>query len=332
MNDLSSWVGGLASRVWEPQQKGLPFGSQLHASPPRRQRTLTGPLDPSQETIWHRLQVMSSVEPEQRTHLQEQCNFLSMLPLDIRMIIYDTVLGGMVFHIGTETDVRNRILTHICHHPETVGQGDHQDCFAPTFRRPSSAPRDDYPQATGLLPLLVTCRRIYSEAIGTLYSANTFDFWQNRVAFHFLKGMLPPQRLHSIRRFRWGMQLPHHPNLNARSRKDWNDLFTFFSRELSGLQHLHIKLNRNHPFEAMVEQTLDDDAAPWIQPMVLMAIEANRKRGCKVEVVTNGAVHDIEVIFTAIRKAHVNASRNRVVDLTCTEMHRRIRLSFDSHD
>ncbi len=278
------------------------------------------------------IQVLSSVESEQQTHDQEQSKYLSMLPLDVRMIIYDMVLGGMVFHIGTETDVRNRILTRICHHPESVGKGDHQDCFAPSQIRPSSAPREDYPHATGLLPLLVTCRRIYSEAIDTLYSANTFDFWQNRVAFHFLKGMLPPQRLHSIRRFRWAMQLPHHPNFNTRSRRDWADLFTFFAKELSGLQHLHLKINRNHPFEAMVEQTLDDDAAPWVQPMVLMAIEANRKRGCKVEVATNGVVHDLEAIYQAIARASDDVPQSRLVELTCTEMHRRIRLSFDSHD
>ena len=128
------------------------------------------------------------------------------------------------------------------------------------------------------------------------------------------------------------MQLPHHPNINTRSRRDWIDLFTFFAKELSGLQHLHLKLNRNHPFEAMVESTLDDDAAPWVEPMVLMAIEANRNRGCKVEVVTNGIVHDLQLIFKAISLAHTQASHARLVDLTCTEMHRRIRLSFDSHD
>jgi hypothetical protein len=332
MNDISSWVGGLASKVWEPQQKGLPFGAQLHASPPRRQRTLTGPLDPSQESIWHRIQVLSSLELEQQTHQQEQCKFLSMLPLDVRMIIYDMVFGGMVFHIGTESHLKNRVVTYICHHPETIRQGNHQDCFTPsTDRRPSSAPREDYAQATGLLPLLVTCRRIYSEAIDMLYSANTFDFWQNRAAFHFLKGMLPPQRLRSIRRFRWDMQLPHHPNVNTRSRRDWIDLFTFFGKELSGLQHLHLKINRNHPFEAVVERTLDDNATPWIQPMVLMAIEANRTRGCRVEVVTNGITHDIEAVFKAITRANAKVPQRRLIDLTCTEMHRRIRLSFDIH-
>ena len=329
VGDISSWVGGLASKVWEPQ-KGLPFGSYLHSNPPRRQRTLTGPLDLSQESLWHRIQVLSAVEPEQQTYLQEQCNFLSMLPLDIRFMIYDMVLGGMVFHIGTESSTK-RMMTNICLQPQHVGHGDHQDCLAPSMRRPSSAPREDYPQATGLLPLLVTCRRIYSEAVMTLYSANTFEFWENRNAIRFLRGTFPPQRLKSIRRFRWVIQIPHHPNMNAQSRRDWKDLFVFFADKTSGLQHLWLKINRNHPFEAVIERTMDDDAAGWIEPMITMAVEAERRRGCRVQIVINGMVHEPEKIFRDIRRANEGVSRNRAIELACTEMHRRIRVSFSGY-
>ena len=332
MVDLGSWVD-LALKVWEPssKNKGLPFGAYLHASPPRRQRTLTGPLDTSQESFWHRLQVFSSVEPEQRTYLQEQCSFLSMLPLDVRMIIYDIVLGGIVFHITTN-ESKSRILSHICKQPDHISDENHQLCFTTSSKRPSSAPRDDYPQATGLLRLLVTCRRIYSEAIETLYSANTFEFWENRVAFRFLKVMVPPQRLQCIRRFRWDMQIPHHPNSNSRSRRDWSDLFTFFANETSGLQHLYLKLKKNHPTEVEIKQTRDEDAEGWIQPMVLMAVDANRRRGCKVEIVTNGVVHEPDNIFKTL--AHVNSTEryDSIMKMACAEMHRRIRLSFDSHD
>jgi hypothetical protein len=247
------------------------------------------------------------------------------------MIIYEMVLGGMLFHIGTEENIKNRMFTHICRNPAQAKDANHEDCFRPSSKRPSSAPREDYPQATGLLPLLVTCRRIYSEAINTLYSANTFDFWQNRVAFHFLKVMLPPQRLRSIRRFRWDMQIPHHPNINSRSRRDWIDLFTFFADEMTGLQHLHIKVNRNYPFEAVVEQTMDVDASAWIEPMVIMAVDANQKRGCKTEIVTNGVVHDPDEIFRGIAYSNVTASKTDILGLTCAELHRRIRLSFESH-
>lgn len=328
MVDLGSWVD--AFKVWEPaaNHKGLPFGSYLHSTPPRRQRTLTGPLDPQQDSFWRKLQVLSYVEPEQHTYLQEQCKFLSMLPLDVRMIIYDMVLGGIVFHITTN-ESKSRILSHMCKRPDRLSDMVHQDCFDISAKRPSSAPRADYPQATGLLPLLVSCRRIYSEAIDTLYSANTFEFWENRVAFKFLKVMVPPQRLQSIRRFRWDMQIPHHPNLGSRSLRDWSDLFDFFANETSGLQHLYLKLKKNYPMETAIQQTRDEDAVGWIQPMVLMAVNANRKRGCKVEIVVNSVVHEPDDIFKSVAHAHTNETHDKVLRKACVEMHRRIRLSLD---
>ena len=337
MVDVSNWVD-LALKVWDPssRNKGLPFGSLLHATPPKRQRTLTGPLDTSQDSFWHKIQVLSSYEPERLCYLQEQCNFLSMLPLDIRIIIYEMVFGGMVFHITKNTSDSNnsdfRILSHICKRPDHINEADHFECFDSSSRRPSSAPRRDYPHATGLLPLLVSCRRIYSEAIDTLYSANAFEFWENRVALKFLKVVVPPQRLSSIRHFRWNFRIPHHPDINSRSQKDWSDLFTFFSDETSGLQHLYLKLMLNYPIEAEIQRTRDEEAFGWIRPMIVMAVDANRKRGCKVEIVTNGVVHEPDGIFKDITKAHPEYSYTSKLVLACTEMHRRIRVSLDSHD
>lgn len=246
------------------------------------------------------------------------------------MIIYDLVLGGMTFHITTNEPYKTRILSYVCKHPERIDVEDHQVCYGREQRRPSSAPREDYAEATGLLPLLVTCRRIYSEAIDSLYSANTFDFWANRVAFRFLKTMIPPQRLHCIRRFRWDMQLPHHPNVNSRSRRDWSDLFTFFTNETSGLQLLHLKLNRNHPVEAEIRHTPDSDAIGWIQPIVLMAVESNRKRGCKFEFVTNGIIHEPDAIFKDIAHGNTNESYDADLEMACVELHRRIRISLEA--
>lgn len=329
MVDFSS-ITDLAYKIFDSNQnKGLPFGSYLHTSSPRRQRALTGPLDPTQESFWHRLQVFSAVEPEQQTYLQEQCALLSKLPLDIRLIIYEMVLGGSFFHVTTN-DSKTRILSHACKRTPGFHSDDHQACFsiASTERRPSSAPREDYPFATGLLPLLVTCRRIYSEAIDTLYSANAIEFWENRVALRFLKQTLPPQRLRSIRHFRWDMQIPHHPNINARSRRDWSDLFRFFANEMTGLQHLYLKLKKNHPIEAEIARTSDEEADGWIRPMVEMAVDANRKRGCKVEIVTNRVVHEPEAIFKAIAAADRKRGFELVVHLSCVEMHRRIRRSL----
>lgn len=301
----------------------------MHTTPPRRQRTLTGPLDPSHESIWHRFQLFSGVESERHTYEQNNSAFFSKLPLDIRLLIYELVLGGMLLHISA-ANRRSRIFFETCQRPEAINEPKHQ-CNEVTIQRPTSAPRDDYAQATGLLQLLVTCRRAYSEAIDVLYSENTFDLHQNHAAFRFLKLMIPSQRLHSIRHFRMRMQIPHHPNVNFRSRRDWDDLFAFLSNDMTGLQSLHLTLGMLQPAQEHIKQTVDTEGSAWIKPMMLMVIRANSKRGCKVELVTNGYVHDLFRVFKDVAHDNEFSNDDRILSLTCIAVHERIRLSLCCH-
>lgn len=327
---MKAWVQFNPSVQWankfvEPI-RGLPFGAYLHATAPRRQRALTAPLHPVEGSIWNRLHVFSAAGPEQFTLEQRESLFFSRLPLDVRLMIYEMILGGMVFHLDAQ-NMHNRILLNICRQPERINDANHQ-CHAPSSPRPSSAPRGDYMQATGLLPLLVTCRRVYSEAIETLYSSNTFEFSRNAAAMRFLKVMVPPQRLHSIRHFRWYFRIPHHPCLNFRSRRDWNDLFDFFMREMTGLQSLYLVLQTNYPIQARIRDTDDAEGADWIRPMVQMAVEASRKRGCKVELVTEGVVHDLDQLFKDTARESVAAGFEENIELASALVHRQIRHSM----
>ena len=324
LNPSTPWANKLAERV-----KGLPFGQYLHASPPRR-RALTGSFDSEQPSLWQMLQFFSVAETRQQRYDQPSCAFLSRLPLDVRMIIYEMVLGKMVFHLDS-ANPRSRILLNICKRPEAINEPNHHQCHELSTKRPSSAPREDYKEATGLLPLLVTCQQVYAECIATLYSANTFEFTKNSAAFRFLKVMIPPQRLRNIRHFRMRMQLPHHPTLNNRSRRDWNDLFTFFAHEMSGLLSLRLAIQMLQPAQAHIIETTDTEGAGWVKPMVLMAIDANRKRGCKVELVTGGITHDLVVIFKQTTHANVGATLEMVLELTSVRVHERIRLSLGGH-
>lgn len=320
LNPSTPWANKLAERV-----KGLPFGSYLHTTPARR-RALTGPVDPEQASLWQMFQLFSAVGAEQSTSDQTGCGLLSKLPLDVRMIIYDMVLGGMVFHLDAQNP-RSRILLHICNRPEAINEPNHQ-CHELSIKRPTSAPREEYRQATGLLPLLVTCRQVYSECIQTLYSANTFEFTKNSAAFRFLKVMVPPQRLHSIRHFRMRMQLPHHPSINSRSRRDWNDLFTFFTHEMSGLLSLRLAIQLLQPAQAHILETTDIEGAEWIAPMVRMAVDANRRRGCRVEIVTGGVTHDLNAMFKDALRGDALEGPDKAFDTTCTKVHERIRRSL----
>ncbi|KAK0335082.1 hypothetical protein LTR94_014246 [Friedmanniomyces endolithicus] len=154
------------------------------------------------------------------------------------IIIYEMVHGGMVLYIGSGTP-QVRIYHLVCTRPDKISESDHQ--FHEITKRPSSAPREDYLEAGVLLPLLITCRKIYSETIHTLYSSNTFQFTSNHGAFRSMKVMIPHHRIQSIRHFRMTMRVPHHPHMNSRSRRDWSALWDFFVNEMTGLQNLYLK-------------------------------------------------------------------------------------------
>ena len=241
-------------------------------------------------------------------------------------MIYEMVLGGMVLHISAPNS-KSRILHYVCQDPDGINEGSHHFC-SDTSVRPSSAPRDEYAEATGLLPLLSTCRRIYSEAISTLYSANTFEFTQNFAAFTFLKLMVPPQRLHSLRHFRLHLRIPRHPALNSRSSRDWKDLWEFFGTDMTGLKDFYLELQMLQPMEAFIESTRDDEAESWIRPMILMAVQAEDRRGCKVKIVTRKVCHEPAKMFKTAAREYPGMRFDDVVRFTCTQLHARIRVSL----
>lgn len=331
--DLTIAISHLSpSQLWanwlvEPHL-GLPFGPYLNSAKRPRARALTGPLEPSQVSLWYRMHILSTLGTEQHTDNQQDCLLFSKLPYDVRVIIYEMVLGGMVLHLSAQSP-KSRILHHICQSPSRVReQGSHHICSGYSTVCPSSAPRETYPQASGLLPLLVSCRRIYSEAVHTLYSANTFEFTQNFAAFTFLKVMLPPQRLPCLRHFRLHMRIPRHPAANKRAMRDWQNLWIFFIDEMTGLRGLYIELQMLQPMEEQIESTKDDEATAWMSPMVEMAVDANRRRGCMVEIETRHARHEPAKIYQSISESLPAASHDEIIRLACVALHESIRLSL----
>lgn len=274
------------------------------------------------------MHILSTLGTEQHTNNQQECLFLDRLPYDIRVIIYEMVIGGMVLHLSAQSP-KARILHHICQNPDrSREQGSHHICSGYSTTLPSSAPRETYPQASGLLPLLVTCRRVYSEAIQTLYSANTFEFTQNFAAFSFLKVMLPPQRLPCFRQFRLHMRIPRHPATNKRATRDWQNLWNFFDNEMTGLRGLFVELQMLQPMEEQIESTKDDEATVWMKPVIEMAFNASHKRACIVELETRRARYEPAKIYQTVADGLPSVEHNEVVRLACAALHEKIRLSL----
>lgn len=317
-----------ANKVAEPWL-GLPYGVYLHSGRPRRQRTLTMASAPSvDDSIWQRFQALAALGTEPRCEQQPDCGFLSKLPLDVRMIIYDLVLGGSTLHVSAG-DNHSRIYHFICLVPDRITQSQiHGQCHQLSIHRPSSAPRENFPHPTGFLPLLVTCRQIYSEAINTLYSSNRFEFTQIHTAFRFLTRMIPQPRLPAIRHLVLKMAVPRHPHLNSRTKRDWDDLFKLFSNEMSGLQSLYLTLGMLEQVKQTIRDTPDSEGALWIKPMMEMATDGYARRGCKTQLVIDGFSHDLVQIYQATKVGREDVFPEMRLEGACTTLHQRIRVSL----
>ena len=316
-----------ANKVAEPWL-GLPFGVYLHSGRPRRQRRLT--VVSADASVWNKLPLFAAPEPEleQRRYEQAGSAFLSKLPLDVRMIVYDMVLGGKTFHVSAG-DNHSRIYHYICEVPDRITKSQiHGQCYQLTVKRPSSAPREDYSQASGLLPLVSTCRKVYSEAIGVLYGANKFEFTQIHTAFRFLTRMVPQPRLPAIRHFVLKMAVPRHPDLNSRTKRDWQDLFRLFSQEMSGLQSLHLTLGLLESVKQQIRDTPDTEGISWIKPMMRMAVDGYASRRCKTQLVIDGVTHDLVQIYRTTPVGHTDIFPEMRMDGACTTLHQRIRVSL----
>ncbi|EMC98372.1 hypothetical protein BAUCODRAFT_423004 [Baudoinia panamericana UAMH 10762] len=310
--------------------RGLPFGKYLQKSPPRRRRSVTGPSSTARVPLWCG---GSIVVNQDYPYEQAESLFFSKLPLDVRVIIYEMVLGGMLFHIDSERQ-DGRIFHSICASPETVGEvhhHPHEACDSLNLaaaRNNMSPSRQETPEPSGFLPLPMTCRKAYTEAIEVLYNSNVFDFTSNNVAFRFLKTMIPTQRLRSIRHFRMTMRIPHHPAMNSRSRRDWNALFEFFGDQMSGLRNLYLKFLMLHPCQQQIRNTEDANGVHWIRPMVSMAADSKRKRGCTVEIMTGHELQNLGLAYEQAEQYITSGDYEEIVRLTCLTVHKRIRVSL----
>lgn len=331
---LQTWINLNPSTHWANQQvepyRGLPFGRLLHHGRAQRPRALTLPLERLEAGWWHRVKALAAGDQEQITIDQTQSGFLSKLPIDIRLIIYDMVLGGNMLHLTTRGP-RGGIYKTVCQHPNTPDDQSHHVCCSPD--QSQSIPDNpfestDTKRPEGLLSLLLTCRRVYSEAVDVLYHANTFEFTQHLAAFTFLCQQIPPQRLPRIRRLRLHMRLPRHPCCNTRSQRDWNDLWIFFQQSMPGLQHLYLRLQMLQPVEEHIASTNDDDAESWLRPMVELAVYGKRSRGLELMVDIRRIKHNPSQIFHELAGEQSGAGDDALVKMTCAVLHERIRVSL----
>jgi hypothetical protein len=240
--------------------KGLDAGVSLKEGPRlrlrRRRRALTlrfpEPSTPGR-----------SVTKQPWTADQTQSRFLAKLPEDVRVLVYESILGGKGFHLSC-SQARSPPDCFICHKKTML--------LGPDTRRVCNVKTKK-----DLLPFLFTCRQVYSEAIHILYAANAFYFTESFCLRNFMNA-LPTHRLRSIRRLRFMMHLRRSPTLNARTWNDWEDFWMFFPERFSGLTLLRIDLGFDFAMARRIcGQTVED--VEWLLPVVRIVTGAGQDEG-----------------------------------------------------
>lgn len=246
----------------------------------------------------------TELQPWQKTLDQAQSPFFTKLPLEIRRLIYAHTLGGGSVHLSTPNT-------------ELHATG----CPSKTCRCRLFQGKGDLPLNFGL-SLLTTCRKVYSEAIESLYSENTFAFttgalgYGNRISstIELLPILFLPQRLRQVRSLFFDCDFEFF--VSAWLTPCWHQTCKALST-FTGLHRLHIVINSpgefslwkqrgewmtedllqiTAPKEFVVTLPFDDDPIPYVPPESRLRFElpgpkADRLRWIEEDLVAETYMH-----------------------------------------
>ncbi|KAL2824583.1 hypothetical protein BJY01DRAFT_241672 [Aspergillus pseudoustus] len=206
--------------VWGIHQ-GVEYVRPVNVRKRRRERPCAPPVPLPQRR--HRLTFCLRDEPADRPVKTQAQSAFFKLPPELRNTIYGEVLVCPApLHIW-------RTHKRLCSGPcgaQSVRQisrvAAHEQCRPPIARDGSvrRRPNGDAPSRDRIIPLLSSCRRIYSESIGLLYSQNTliFDDWR---ALTLLPTVIPTHRLRSIRFVSLLLCALRGNNIDSDTRSSW---------------------------------------------------------------------------------------------------------------
>ncbi|KAL4983013.1 hypothetical protein BDW68DRAFT_43161 [Aspergillus falconensis] len=194
-----SWEDVLAHRYQNNKPPVLPR--------PRRQSTLSA-RHQSQSQPQQKL-----ADPKLNWNIQLQSSLLSKLSPELRVMIWELVLGGMRIHIIQRPDRR---MGHVvC--PSAVTEtgacdicrgGLPPSCSSCCSSREGSRSPQVLMQSN-LLALPMACKQLYTESIHLLYTLNTFEF-SNTWSLTYLHPTVPPDLWDSIRSVELSWAFPGH--------------------------------------------------------------------------------------------------------------------------
>ncbi|PTU25387.1 hypothetical protein P175DRAFT_0498507 [Aspergillus ochraceoroseus IBT 24754] len=168
----------------------------------------------------------------QQTHDQQQSP-LCRLPYEIRLIVWKYCLSGFRWHIAYHG---SRLIGIEC--TEDHSWLDLSE-YVQKLSIKKSGPARMGP--VGRVPILLSCRLIYSDTVPLLYANNIFDF-QDGYVLPVLANSILPSRLNLIRTVK--MHTSYHTSMSREETspeiyRDWKRLCSVLS-EMKGLENLFI--------------------------------------------------------------------------------------------
>ncbi|KAL4912792.1 hypothetical protein BDW62DRAFT_193884 [Aspergillus aurantiobrunneus] len=184
-----SWEDVLAHRYQNNKPAALPRPRKQSTIISSRNQLQSQPKQPDSRLTWD---------------VQLQSSLLAKLSPELRMMIWELVLGGMRIHIVQRLDRR---MGHVvC--PITTGAGACDICRGGL--PPSAWNREGGSRLlSGLLALPITCKQVYTESIHLLYTLNTFEF-SNTWSLTYLRPTIPPDLWDAIRKVELSWAFPGH--------------------------------------------------------------------------------------------------------------------------
>lgn len=214
--------------------------------------TPTPPPDPLPTLRPRRLTIPRQPDPDFEAALpreieaQQQSPLFATLPLEVRRLIYHHIVGGQTIHM-MPTGARVGHVKCLREGKQKWSNGPCENCWSIIQKGP---PFDLRSHHGGMLPLLKTCRMVYSEAIDIMYSDNDFQFIDMEHLIHWSTTFLP-KRHDAIRSIQlWMFFLSPHPLYSAESIADpmppqdeatWESLCETVG-SMQGLQELRVEL------------------------------------------------------------------------------------------
>ncbi|KAF2006483.1 hypothetical protein P154DRAFT_615234 [Amniculicola lignicola CBS 123094] len=192
---------------------------------------------------------ISRPESPKSTSTQEACILFRKLPLEIRLQIYADTVGsqGRPLHILASDYRKIRRLAHWeCHEVDQDVPMWQHDCLF-HLENKKIVYRQLYVRSnSNLLPLLLTCRLIYAEALKSLYSENIFEFQSSKTLLAFRSGIPQPQwkslrTVHLWTVFTGPLVSGHDYNFPPERFPRWLDACRAL-QEIHTLQSLHVDL------------------------------------------------------------------------------------------